>query len=203
MTSRDQDALESAREKVFRALGHSLRRQSLAALTRERGSAKTLADQFGMPIGNLQYHLKVLEECGVIERVKKVKRRGATEHLFAIDAKAFRGVMPWAEIPEPVWNLLRGYGLEEFLYLLNQQLENEARGARDKSWLEWAPIELDHQGQLELFTALGELRAASDRAAKNTRRRQRRLRAPDVFTVITGSAAFKLDVDAGPRPPGQ
>lgn len=49
-------------------------------------SPKKLEQLSGLPLGNISYHVKELEEKGLIELVKTEPRRGAVEHFYrAVD----------------------------------------------------------------------------------------------------------------------
>ena len=76
--------------RLLRGLNHPLRRRILAALAQREGSAKTLAQCLGTPVPNLSYHLsKVLhEECGLVELVVRIPRRGAEEKVYRLNEAA-------------------------------------------------------------------------------------------------------------------
>lgn len=65
------------------ALHHPLRREVLSFLQREgRGSTSQIARWLGVPVGNLSYHVRRLEQLGLIEVVESVRRRGALMRVF-------------------------------------------------------------------------------------------------------------------------
>lgn len=65
-----------------------IRRRLLRAL-REPGSATTLAAALELPRQRIGYHLRALEEAGLIELVEERKRRGFIERVFVARADAF------------------------------------------------------------------------------------------------------------------
>lgn len=65
-----------------------IRRQLLARL-REPASAVQLAGELGMPRQRVGYHLKVLEQEGLIELAEERRRRGCVERVMRATAKAF------------------------------------------------------------------------------------------------------------------
>ena len=67
-------------EKVRRALS-PIRRQLLARL-REPGSATQLAAEMDLPRQRVNYHLRALEDAGLLELVEERPRRGFTERIF-------------------------------------------------------------------------------------------------------------------------
>jgi len=67
--------------RAARAALSPLRRELLLRL-REPGSAATLSDALKLPRQRIGYHLKVLEEAGLIVAAGERRKRGFTEHLF-------------------------------------------------------------------------------------------------------------------------
>ncbi|GAB2696361.1 helix-turn-helix domain-containing protein [Thalassiella azotivora] len=65
-----------------------LRRQLLARL-RDPASAAQLAAELDLPRQRLGYHLRVLEDAGLVELVEERRRRGFTERLLRTTATAF------------------------------------------------------------------------------------------------------------------
>ncbi|GAA3012228.1 winged helix-turn-helix domain-containing protein [Streptosporangium longisporum] len=65
-----------------------IRRRLLGRL-REPASAVRLAADLGLPRQRVGYHLKVLEEAGLIELVEERPRRGFVERVMRVTAKAF------------------------------------------------------------------------------------------------------------------
>src|SRR5437667_8160074 len=74
-------------ERVRIALA-SPRRQLLERL-RQPGSAAQLAAEFGLPRQRVNYHLRVLEQVGLIELVEERPRRGCTERIMRATSHAF------------------------------------------------------------------------------------------------------------------
>lgn len=65
-----------------------IRRRLLARL-REPASAVQLAAELDMPRQRVGYHLRVLEEAGLIELVEERPRRGFAERVMGVTANAF------------------------------------------------------------------------------------------------------------------
>lgn len=64
-------------------------RSTLLAELREPASASQLAERLGLPRQKLGYHLKMLEEHGLVELVDTRRRGNMTERLVRATAKAF------------------------------------------------------------------------------------------------------------------
>lgn len=65
-----------------------LRRRILAALT-EPGSASTIAARLGLPRQKVNYHLKVLEEHGLVELVAERRRGNFTERMLQATSASY------------------------------------------------------------------------------------------------------------------
>ncbi|GIH74298.1 transcriptional regulator [Planobispora longispora] len=65
-----------------------IRRRLLARL-REPASAVQLAAELGLPRQRVNYHVKALEQAGLIEMVEERPRRGFTERVMRATANAF------------------------------------------------------------------------------------------------------------------
>ncbi|MFC7457651.1 ArsR/SmtB family transcription factor [Brachybacterium sp. GCM10030267] len=65
-----------------------MRGRMLAALS-EPGSASTLAAQLGMPRQKVNYHLRVLEQHGLVELVEERRRGNFTERVLQASAASY------------------------------------------------------------------------------------------------------------------
>ncbi len=75
------------RETAAAAL-RGTRRAMLAALA-EPDSAAGLARRLGLPRQRLNYHLKALEKCGLLECVEERRKGNCTERILRATARAF------------------------------------------------------------------------------------------------------------------
>ncbi len=80
-------ALVSDSEKARAALS-PIRRQLLERL-REPGSAASLANELGVSRQKLAYHLRALEDAGLVRLVEERQRRGCIERVLVACADAF------------------------------------------------------------------------------------------------------------------
>ncbi len=71
-----------------RAALSPLRRQLLARLA-EPASATELAFALGLPRQKVNYHVRVLEQVGLLELVEERRRRGCTERVLRASATAY------------------------------------------------------------------------------------------------------------------
>ncbi len=73
-------------DRVLRALNHPIRRRMLRAMIDGPGSATTLARQLKLELGLTSYHLNqvLAKECGIVELVDSIPRRGAIEKVYRL-----------------------------------------------------------------------------------------------------------------------
>lgn len=69
--------------RYVKALAHPLRIRILAMLEERKASPVQLADHLDATLGTVAYHVRTLEQLGLIEMVETHQRRGATEHVYA------------------------------------------------------------------------------------------------------------------------
>jgi DNA-binding transcriptional ArsR family regulator len=69
----------------IKALSAPQRRRILRIL-QEAGEARSpneIAEAFGVAVGNVSYHVKVLKECSALALTDTQQKRGAVEHFYA------------------------------------------------------------------------------------------------------------------------
>jgi DNA-binding transcriptional ArsR family regulator len=72
-------------EDCIKAISAPQRRRILRTLhgVGEARSPNELAEAFGLHVGHVSYHVKVLRECGVLALTDTQPARGAVEHFYA------------------------------------------------------------------------------------------------------------------------
>lgn len=65
------------------------RRAEILAVLAEPGSATTVAHALGLPRQKVNYHLRLLEEHGLVELVEERPRRGLTERVVQATARGY------------------------------------------------------------------------------------------------------------------
>ena len=69
--------------RVLAALSHPTRRRILDHLqVHDRASPAEISTTFGIPIGNVSYHVRRLQSLGYLRLVDRAQRRGAIEHFY-------------------------------------------------------------------------------------------------------------------------
>lgn len=68
--------------RLVKALAHPLRVQIMQTLAERIASPSELAEEIGVPLPNLSYHIRQLVSLDLITLVKTRPRRGAIEHYY-------------------------------------------------------------------------------------------------------------------------
>jgi DNA-binding transcriptional ArsR family regulator len=71
-------------QRLARALSNSLRAQALSLIAAGIASPKTIAEELGLDVRNVAYHVRVLRKLGCIELIETKQRRGAAEHIYRV-----------------------------------------------------------------------------------------------------------------------
>lgn len=69
-------------EALTAIVSHPLRRRIWDAITEQPVSPRELADQMGVPVNDVAYHVRRLRDLGVIELARTQPVRGATQHFY-------------------------------------------------------------------------------------------------------------------------
>jgi DNA-binding transcriptional ArsR family regulator len=63
-------------------VAHPVRCRLMAVFADRVASPNEVAHQFGMPVGDVSYHVRTLKDAGLIELVEERPVRGSTEHFY-------------------------------------------------------------------------------------------------------------------------
>jgi DNA-binding transcriptional ArsR family regulator len=176
--------------QLFFAFAHPLRRQVVRSLLRKPASASSLAETFGMPVGNVSYHLcRVLfEQCDLVEIVETHQRRGAWERVFALKPQAFFGVVSWAEIPSMIRAEIHGEVLNCFVENATAALEAESTSLNPDGLYKFHSVAVDLNGRQEIREAI---EALTQTVAAVEERCRASSGSQPLVQLIVGAAAFE------------
>jgi DNA-binding transcriptional ArsR family regulator len=113
-------------------LGHPLRVRILDAL-REPGSAATLAREIGQPRQKINYHLKELEQAGLVELVGERRTGNFVESMYRAVARSFivSPEVAWSD-PRRIEALQSQHSLQT-LVVLGERLQRDAAVLLDRA----------------------------------------------------------------------
>jgi len=63
-------------------VAHPVRCRLMAVFADRVASPNEIAHEFGMPVGDVSYHVRTLKDAGLIELVEERPVRGSTEHFY-------------------------------------------------------------------------------------------------------------------------
>ncbi len=69
-------------QSLMKVVAHPIRVRALSVLMERTASAKEIATELNTPMGNISYHVRELEQVGLIELTGEKKRRGAVERFY-------------------------------------------------------------------------------------------------------------------------
>lgn len=149
---------------LVKAIAHPYRVQALHIINREGvASPNEIAQEVGVEVGKISYHVRELVKFECIELVDTKQRRGATEHFYRANKKAAFNEEEWARIPESIRSSIVGMELAVTGTMLTESIADgsfERRPSRHHSLHEKM---VDEQGWDEAMELLGD---AADRLEK-------------------------------------
>lgn len=106
--------------RLIKALAHPLRVRILSILeTRDMASPNEMAEELGVSLGVMSYHVRRLHSLGFLELVKRTPRRGAIEHHYRAKARPRVTDEGWAETPSIVKRAMVGASLQQVTGYIN------------------------------------------------------------------------------------
>jgi DNA-binding transcriptional ArsR family regulator len=160
--------------RYVKAMSHPLRVRILAMLDERKASPNQLAGWLGASLGTVAYHVRTLEQLGLIELVDETRVRGAVEHHYRAKARPNVTVEGWAQAPPIAKQAAVGSSLD---VIGEYARVSAAAGGFDRSdaQLRRALLKLDARGFAQLSKACEKLieqaekieAAAAERIAKD------------------------------------
>lgn len=71
-------------QRLAKALSSPLRARALTLIAEGVASPKAIADELGLDVRGVAYHVRVLRKLGCIELAETKQRRGAIEHIYRV-----------------------------------------------------------------------------------------------------------------------
>ena len=160
--------------RYVKAMSHPLRVRILAMLDERKASPNQLSGWLGASLGTVAYHVRTLEQLGLIELVDETRVRGAVEHHYRARARPVVSADGWAAAPPIAKQAAVGSSLDVIAEYARQ---SAASGGfdREDAQLRRQLIKLDARGFAalskavdKLFEQIGKIEdAAADRIAKD------------------------------------
>lgn len=159
----------------MKALAHPLRINILRVLQSRVASPSDIAAEISAPLGNVSYHVRVLERAGLLKLERTRQRRGAIEHYYRAVGRLRITDKAWAQVPEIIKNAMLSATLDQTVRYIGSAA-SIGGFERGDAHVSRRPMTLDEQGFGELAAAVKEL---LDRSYKIEAESVRRLSADD------------------------
>jgi DNA-binding transcriptional ArsR family regulator len=158
--------------RLVKALAHPLRVSILSALEHRVASPSELAEELGVPLPNLSYHIRMLVQLDMLKLVKTRPRRGAIEHYYQAKGRISVTDKAWGEVPTVVKEAMISATLAQIAETVGAAA---ARGGFDApdAHISRQPIKLDDQGWKELSKKIEVLFRDVQRIAGEAEKRRK------------------------------
>lgn len=155
-TPKPQARERAADDNLVKALSHPLRWQILRMINEGTSTPAGIARRIGVRTENVSYHVRVLNELGVIELVGTTPVRGALEHHYRATQRALMTDADAAAMPPEV----RRDAMQGILRVVIEDLirigGSEQPHARSDIHFSQTPLHLDEQGYAEVAELLDQ-----------------------------------------------
>jgi DNA-binding transcriptional ArsR family regulator len=142
--------------RYVKAMSHPLRVRILAMLDERKASPNQLAGWLGASLGTVAYHVRTLEQLGLIELVDETRVRGAVEHHYRARARPNVTADGWAQAPPIAKQAAVGSSLD---VIAEYARASAAAGGFDRAdaQLRRTLLKLDAKGFQQLSKAVDKL----------------------------------------------
>lgn len=149
-----QRAISMTDTRMAKAMAHPVRVQALAILNERVASPSDIAEELGLPIANVAYHVRSLLQLGCIEEVETRPVRGALEHRYRALRRALVEPKEWKALPASAKQGLIATVAQTSFDDVSAAMANGAFERREESHLSNTGLLLDEQGWQELSAEL-------------------------------------------------
>jgi len=149
-TSRSSQPVD---ERLVKALAHPLRQRILEVLNDKIASPSDVAADLGEKLGDVGYHVRVLQECGAVELMRTEQRRGAVKHFYRATARPMLTDEQWARLPLSTRRELFGQTLDRLWRHVGYAAQHHGFD-HPQAHVSWSDFTLDEEGFQELVSLL-------------------------------------------------
>jgi DNA-binding transcriptional ArsR family regulator len=186
----------SPQEVLVKALNHPVRVKALTILTEKIASPKEIAAQLDMPLSNVSYHVRVLDELGLVEIVEEESVRGSVAHFYKSVERPLIDNPDWEKLSPKLRSAFSGYVIETLMSDAANSLAAGVFDQRDDRHLSRTTLILDEKAWRKvseiqakaLDQILKEQAAARDRLRKNGGTAIQAVAGMTCFEVLTAGA---------------
>jgi DNA-binding transcriptional ArsR family regulator len=160
-----------AHEKLVKGLSHPVRVECLTVLTKRVASPRELSEILEHDLSNISYHVRTLDELGLIELIKEESIRGAVAHYYKAVERPLISEDEWEKLSPEVRKAIAAYGWDLLIKDATEAIERGTFDSRSDRHLSRTTLLLDSQGFERLSGLMEELLEAilSEQAASAER----------------------------------
>jgi DNA-binding transcriptional ArsR family regulator len=144
-------------EKLVKGLGHPVRVECLTVLTKRIASPRELSEILQHDLSNISYHVRTLEELGLIELVREESVRGAVAHYYKAVERPMFSQTEWAQLSPKVRQAISAYGWDILIKDASDAIETGSFDSRQDVHLSRTTLLLDSEGFARLSKLMEEL----------------------------------------------
>jgi DNA-binding transcriptional ArsR family regulator len=178
-------------QNLAKAMSNEHRVQALRILSERAASPSEVAEELGLDVRKLAYHIVRLKELGCIEKVGDRQVRGAVETFYRAIEMPLVHTDEWEEVPPERRASLVGEFFQAILDEGTRALEAGTVGQDDKFWVGPAPYTLDEQGLAELVALHDEQFEKAAEIQADFADRQAKGEAGEPMKVVSVTACFR------------
>lgn len=183
---------EAIDQRLIRALAHPLRVQILEVLSERVASPNLISEELDSRLTDVAYHTRALKRCGCLDLVGTAQRRGATEHFYKAQPRAFIGDRRWRSVPRSLRGGVSGAALQTFIDRAVEAVEAGTVDDRDGTAFCWTPLRIDQQAWDEITAIVDDAFALIMDAQERGRSRLRKRTATDEeLSTVLGLTHFE------------
>jgi DNA-binding transcriptional ArsR family regulator len=185
---------KSPQEVLVKALNHPVRVKALTILTERIASPKEIADIIDAPLSNVSYHVRVLDELGLVEIMEEENVRGSVAHFYKAVERPLIDNPDWEKLDPTVRSAFSGYVIETLMSDAARSLAADVFDRREDRHLSRTSLLLDERAwqrvseiqSKALDQILKEQAAATVRLAKSGKQGIPAIVGMVLFEVVPG-----------------
>lgn len=145
VAKRKRNLDSSPQEVLVKALNHPVRVKALTILTEKIASPKEISGQIDAPLSNVSYHVRVLDELGLVEIVEEESVRGSVAHFYKAVERPLIDNPDWEKLSPKVRSAFSGYVIETLMSDAANSLAAGVFDQRDDRHLSRTSLILDEK----------------------------------------------------------
>jgi DNA-binding transcriptional ArsR family regulator len=179
----------------IKALAHPVRVEILELLNEREASPSEMKRMLGGTLNLINYHLRVLQDCGCVEISRTEPVRGAVKHFYRAVPRSFLGHQDLRDVPASIRGGATELSLRSFLKILSAAAEAGTLDS-DDTILSWLSLAVDEVGREEVIELSESTLQTYELIARRSRERAAAA-GGQLLPLVVALAAFETGAVAG------